>query len=370
MISVDAGYRSAFQIASYLTDPVCRAHESFWRARVVSAANPEARKVANAVRKCFLYLAAVAFAVLALFTTLPGVALRGAAARLQNRPFLFEKGAAGKSLPDNSTFTLLSWNICCVAGGYPITDGGVTPWRDRIDALVDRILTREADINCLYETFDTASALLLASKLKESGYAHIYYNIGPQAVGVSSGILVASKYEIANPEFDLFPQDSLVGRTKYAAKGVFAFDLVSRGKDFARIFATHLQHSEEPQFPTPEEIEARKKQMEIIVSKVDQVRGKCLVVTGDLNLDDGEFAASSWQGRFDRGDLLEGNTTWGGDAFCAQLVGKRVSAPSNLDHTMIVRNSAEWITTFSDPIQFQGLSDHESLFSSIKVPSA
>lgn len=365
MISINDGCRSAFQIASCLTDPVCRAHESFWRARIVDAA----------VRKCFLYLAAVSFAVLALFTTLPGVALRGAAARLQNRPFLFEHGAAAKSLPESKIFTLLSWNICCVAGGYPITDGGVAPWRDRIDRVIDQIVSKDADVNCLYETFDTAAAMLIAEKLKERGYAHIYYNIGPKAIGLSSGILVASKYKIDNPEFDLFPQDSLVGRTKNAAKGVFAFDLASRGGNFVRIFATHLQHSEEPQFPTPEEIKARRKQMEIIVSKVDQARGKCLVVTGDLNLDDREFAVSSWQGGFDRGEPFPGET-WCGDASCARLVGKRVSGPLNLDHTMFARGTAQWIATVLawtagyDPSRFQGLSDHEGLFSWIKVRSA
>src|SRR5690606_8728250 len=112
----------------------------------------------------------------------------------------------------------------------------------------------------IYETFDTKSAFLLAEKLKEKGYTHFYFNIGPQALGVSSGIFVASKYEIGQPEFTRFPKETLVGRTKAAAKGIFAFDLKSHGKSFARIHATHLQHSEECSHPTQEERSGRERQ--------------------------------------------------------------------------------------------------------------
>jgi endonuclease/exonuclease/phosphatase family metal-dependent hydrolase len=366
-------YSSAFLVASYLTDPVCKAHENFRRLHVVDALNPTASKVTNLVRKIFLWMAVIGYATVALFTTLPGIALRGLAAHWQKVPYLSVKGEGSKKLSEDRTFSLLSWNICCVGAGYAITDGGVVPWRDRIDAVADQMIEKNADVNCLYETFDTQSAFILTEKLKENGYSHFYYDIGPKAMGVSSGIMIASKYEIKDPEFTLFPQDTLVGRTKHAAKGVFGFDLVSEGASFARVFSTHLQHSEEPAFPTVEEGEGRRKQMEIILSKVDQVRDRCLVVTGDLNLDDDEYAASAWQGRFDRGAPFEGKT-WGGDQFCVGLVGKRISRALNLDHTMILRGTAraiatDLVKTGYDPTQFKrgALSDHEGLYSRIQL---
>lgn len=231
-------------------------------------------------------------------------------------------------------------------------------------------------VNCLYETFDVNAAFHICEQLKQRGYNDFYFNIGPKAVGVSSGILIGSKYKIHNPAFSPFPQDSLVGRTKNAAKGVFSFDLQGRrGENFARIYATHLQHSEEPAFPTAEEVEARRKQMQIIVDKIDVVRDRCIVVTGDLNLDDEEYRDSSWQDRFQKGDPFgDGLKTWGGDEFCARLVGKRVSGPLNLDHTMVLNGTAHSIETSLvetgyDPAVFKEgvLSDHDGLFSTITV---
>jgi hypothetical protein len=357
----------AFQLASYLTDPICKSHELFRRICVVNHSNA-------LVRKIVLFVALVAWASLAIVTTLPGIALRTLALSIQKNPYIYWKGAAeGKFLPANRTFSLLSWNICCVGAGYSISDGGVVPWSFRIDQIIDKIVAKDADVNCLYETFDSKSAFYLAEKLREKGYAHFYFNIGPKPVGVSSGIFIASKYNIKNPEFTLFPEDTLVGRTKNAAKGVFAFDLESLGENFARIHSTHLQHSEQPEFPTAEEVEGRRRQMEIIAEKVNGVSNRCVVVTGDLNLDDKEYNQSSWHHGFQKGDPFEGKT-WNGDAFCAQLVGKPISGPLNLDHTMIANGSARAIHTTLVRTGYDGvnykeeaLSDHEGLFSLIAV---
>jgi len=375
---IDEYFNFVFQAASYLTDPICKAHECFRRIFVVDALNPADSLLVNLSRKLFLGFSAFVFALSAIFTTLPGVALRGTATHLQSEPYIYQKGAfINQRLSQDLTFTLLSWNVCFVGGGYSITDGGVVPWEDRIDAIIEQIIAKDADVNCIYETYDTRSAIYLAQKLKERGYAHCYFDIGAKTIGVSSGILIASKYEVKNPEFTLFPIDTLVGRTKNAAKGVFAFDLASEGKSFARIFSTHLQHSEEPEFPTADELAGRKSQMEIIMSKVNQVEDLCVVVTGDLNLDDGEYLASEWSHRFEKGDEFEGKT-WGGDGFCAKLIdsSKRISNPLNLDHTMVLKGTAQNIRTTVVETGFDGaqfnkdaLSDHKGLYSEITLSS-
>ena len=364
----------AFRTASYLTDPICKSHEFYRRLYVVEELNPTSSKVVNLVRKFFLFAGLLGYAFLATFATLPGIALRFLASHSQKVPFLYSQGESPiKTLSNDRTFSLLSWNICCAIGGYAISDGGVVPWPFRIDDIIDKIVEKDADVNCIYETHDTESAFYICEKLQQKGYAHFYFNIGPMAVGVSSGILVASKYEIKNPEFTLFPQDSLVGRTKYAAKGVFAFDLTSGGNPFATVLTSHLQHSEEPEFPTAEEIEARRKQMNIIVEKAEGVKDRCVVVTGDLNLDDNEYRASTWHTRFQKGDQFAGKT-WGGDAFCAHMVGKQISVPLNLDHTMILSGTTRSISTTLVETGFDGalfkkeaLSDHAGLFSWIAV---
>ncbi len=366
---------ATFLAASYLTEPICKVHELDWQLQVEDVLPPATSKMANLARKFFLILGIVGYAVLAMFTAAPAVALRYLASNLQSKPYLYAKGESPAKKLSDHTFSLLSWNICCPAGGYSISDGGVVPWGYRIDDIINKICEKDADVNCLYETFDTRSAFYICEKLRGRGYTHFYYNIGPKTIGVSSGIFVASKYDIANPEFTPFPLDSLVGRTKFAAKGVFAFDLQSEGNSFARVFSTHLQHSEECTHPTNEEVEARKKQMEILIAKTEQVKDKCLVVTGDLNLDDDEYNASTWQYHFKKGDTyLDPQRTWGGDEFCARLVKKRPSPPLNLDHTMVVAGTAYDISTSLVETGYdratykqEALSDHAGLYSTITV---
>ena len=371
MATIDSSWpvsESLCELASYLTDPVCKAHEYYRRAGVVDALDPTASRVTRAARKIFLWMGLMGWAALALFTAVPGIGCRSLGARLQEKPFFHMQGHQPPK-SEEGPWSLYSWNICGISGGYPISDGGVVPLWSRIDGIIDKIVEKDADVNCLYEVFDFKAATYICKKLAEKGYRSFYCNIGPQAVGVSSGILVASKYQIENPEFSLFPKDSLVGRTKYAAKGVFSFDLKRGENCFAKIFATHLQHSEISAEPTDAERKAREAQMQIIVDKVNQVRDRCIVVTGDLNLDEAEYQNSSWQHSFTRGDQEVGNT-WLGDEFCAKLVGKTVSGPLKLDHTMVLKGTSMQTLVVDvgyDPKTFtaQALSDHCGLYSTI-----
>ncbi len=369
----------AIRAASLLVDPACKVHECWRRISLVKDLNPTANKVSLYARKILLAIAIVGFATLALFATIPGIALHFLIVKCQTENYLHKVAhAKPKNLGSDGQFTLLSWNICCVGGGYSISDGGVLPWHFRINAIADKIIEKDADVNCIYETNDTDSAFLLMDRLKDHGYVHFYFNIGAQGFGPSSGMMVASKYHITDAEYIPFSQDMLVGRTKLGSKGVFAFDIQSNGASFARIFTTHLQHSEEPQHATPDEVQARRAQMLLIVEKVQKVKDKCVVVTGDLNLDDDEYAASEWSQLFTRGERNFGDPpgyTWGGDEYCARLVGdKLVSGPLNLDHTLLLNGTAEsvlsqLVETGYDASKLipDALSDHAGVFSTIAL---
>ena len=367
---------AVFRLASCLTDPVCRCHERYRLIAVVDLLNPGASRLANTGRKLLLLAGLCGHAILAALATAPGIALRHVAARLQRHPYLHRRShGPAKTLPADRTFSLLSWNVCCVGGGYPISDGGVMPWPARIGAIVDAIVRQEADVVCLYEVFDLHAALYLTDRLMDAGYVHCFYNIGPRGMGVNSGILVASRYLVGNPTFTPFPVETLVGRTKSAAKGVFAFDLHSGPHAFARVYTTHLQHSEECMYPTPEEEAGRAAQMRIVMDGVSAAPPRCTVVTGDLNIDDDEYHSSAWRHRLEKGDRYrDPQRTWGGDAFCARLVGKRVSESLNLDHTMLVRGTAKGLeTSLVDPgydagqFRREALSDHGALVSRVSV---
>ncbi|PWU14885.1 MAG: hypothetical protein C5B45_03800 [Chlamydiae bacterium] len=369
--SLDFLKKKTFCFASLLTEPICKAHELFRRLCLVDVLNPTASKTSNWVRKFFLGMGLVVSSFLSIGTAIPGAALRGIISHLEKEPFIYYQG----KLPDQDLkdhFSLLSWNICCIGGGYSISDGGVMPWSFRIDNIITKIQEEDPDILALYEVMDTAAGFYLYEKLQEK-YAHFYFNLGPRAIGPSSGIFIASKTEMTNPEFTPFPKQMLVGRTKISEKGVFSFDIYV-GEKKVKIYATHLQHSEQPQYPTQEEIEARKAEMELIIKKVSRDSGH-VIVTGDLNLDNTEYAHSAWKETFQGVSFDEnGSRTWGGDEFCAEMVGKRDSGPLNLDYTLITKGSeikakTSLIETGYDDTTFtiEALSDHRGLLSCFEM---
>ena len=359
----------AFRFASYLTEPICKAHELFRQIYIVDVLNPTSCKIRNLARKFFIAVGIIANSFLSIGTTIPGICVRGITSHLEKEPFIYCQGRLSEKQLEGA-FSLLSWNICCVGGGYSISDGGVMPWRYRIEAIIEKIINQDADVISLYEVLDTAAGFYLYEKLRGK-YTHFYFNIGPRAIGPSSGIFIASKLKITNPEFSPFPKHMLVGRTKNSEKGVFSFGIRAKEKKI-KVYATHLQHSEEPQYATDEEVQARKEEMDLIMEKVDQEIGN-VIVAGDLNLDNKEYAQSSWVEKFQEISFSENNAkTWGGDAFCADMVGKRASAPLNLDYTLITKKSAlngktALITTAYNNTIFtiNALSDHRGLFSVI-----
>lgn len=369
----DWGKAIAFEVASYLTDPICKSHEFFRRLFVVEALNPTASKIEVWAQQFFLLCGSIVCFLLSPAFALAGIALRGMVSQIESYPFIHYRGEAQEKSLENGEFSLFSFNACCVGAGYAISDGGVVPWPFRIDEIAKKVRDQDADVTCLYEIFDIQTALILYEKMKDK-YAHFYFNIGPRAVGISSGMFVASKFAIENPQFVAFSKEMLVGRTKNAEKGHFSFDLKTQGQSFATIITTHLQQSEECAYPTDEEKEARRQEMEMVMNKVDQVKDHAIVVTGDLNLDDDEYKNSAWRTRLQKGDQFGRQKTWGGDQFCAQMVGKQVSGPLNLDHTMIVAGSAQEIKTTlvevgynSAEFKQEALSDHLGLYSLIRV---
>ncbi|MES2198999.1 MAG: endonuclease/exonuclease/phosphatase family protein [Chlamydiota bacterium] len=386
----------AFRAASYLTDPICKSRECYKMEVVIDELYPVKNgdtigKIQNLIRKWSLLVGYGLYTALATFTTLPGVALRSLAANLSTEPFLYVAGTAKeKSLPPDNSFSLLSWNVCFVPGGYSITDGGVLSYFYRAEKISEEILRQDADVVCLYETFDTGSAMDLGESLKNS-YSHIYFNIAPRSIGTSSGIFIASKFPIKELDVELFPEDTLIGTTKYSAKAVVGFTLETEGKNIARIFTTHAQHGEEPEFPTNDEVLANRRQMQIILEKVKLFADKNLatIVCGDLNVCRENLEAvpglslvTSPPMSTDLSTLtfLDGNKenktpTWDGDDSCApRFYGKKVSKALELDYTLALVDRVKSINTtvgetYYDPkkITSTALSDHRPLTSIITL---
>lgn len=369
----DSIAKGAAYTASVLTGPVCYASEAISQFQIVDDLHPDRSYIENLAEKASLMVQFVFYAALATVTTLPGIIIRYAITKLQQNPFLYERGNANELELGGREFSMLSWNVCTVPAGYSICKGGVTSWYDRIDAIEERIKAEDKDVVCLYEVFDTHTSFHLKNALKDD-YAHFYFNIGPKAIGASSGIFVASKFAIDNPNFIAFPKEILAGSAKHSEKGLFSFDLKSRGEAFARIYATHLGHSEIPGTPTPEEVDARREQMNLIYHQMlANPESYAKIVTGDLNLDLEEYYNSDWSEHFFRDRSSNNIPSWFGDRYCATMLdGIPPSEPCMLDYTSILEGTASNIETTHgltgynpNEIRAEGLSDHALVNSNI-----
>jgi len=364
---------TVLRMASYMTDPVCKIREYWMKSFVVNDLHPDAYRATNFCRRALLLSKA---AICAFGAPLPvfglsllAMGVRYAVSRFQKVPYVYRKGEAGEKTIQDGKFTLLSMNVCQVQAGYETSDGGVISSPKRIQKIIDTILGSKAEVICLYEVFDVNTALDLREKMKKE-YAHFYFSMGTRVVGPPSGIFAATKFPVENPTFTPFPQEALDGRAKKCGKGIFSFDIDKS----ARIFATHLQHSEIPAKPTPGEVKARQAEMEIMMRLVDESGPEGRVIVGDLNLDDDEFKKADWSKRIEKGDTYTDEKTWGGDEYCAKLMQKEVSGALNLDHNMIVKGTAQSIETKLLPtgydpkvISKEATSDHRPLLSTIKI---
>ena len=80
-----------FQLASYLTDPICKSHECFRRIQVVDTLQAQDYKIVNLARKVLLAVALTLYGCMAVFTTAPAVGVRSLAIYLQKEPVHLHK---------------------------------------------------------------------------------------------------------------------------------------------------------------------------------------------------------------------------------------------------------------------------------------
>ena len=369
------------KIASYLTGPICKVREYYF---TLYTLDQTCKSTVEKVAKCgLLILGIIVCSILTPFTAPFGALIRGGIAALGSKPYIYmEKEGNGKTLPENKTITIVSHNQCYMTAGYAITDGQVTPAsdRERMKANIKKLKDRDPDIICLFEVPDVCDADYIASKLPE--YPFIIPVAGPRAIGPSSMMFVASKYQIVKKSIEFVPfvkGVEVTGRAQYSEKGFLSFEVANQGaiNPFATIVTTHLQHSEMPADAEDYEKKARSKQMNKITQhlqkKVDL--GHAVVLTGDLNLEEEELGSILEDNAIQlrRDSAVEGLATWGGDAWCAALMNKKASKPLVLDYTLVTGNVNSIQTQIfdtgysSDEFKPDATSDHNLLFSTITI---
>ncbi len=373
---------AALKVASYLTEPICKVREYFYTFYILNKTCQNT--IQKVIKTVFLVLGIFVFSLLTLFTAPMGALVRGMVATFEAKPYIYlERDGKGKVLPEDKKITLVSHNQCYVPAGYCITDGGVTPAsdRERMNANLQKIKALNPDIVCLYEVPDICDAEYISSQLPE--YPFLIPVAGVRAIGPSSMMYVASKYEIAKNSIEFIPfikGTELTGRAQYSEKGVLSFDITSRGSKvpIATIISTHLQHSEVPADPKDGDKKARAMQMNKIANQVKAKteQNGAVILTGDLNQEESELSTFLELHQIDwlrRDPSVQGKPTWGGDKWCAELMGKPPSGPLVLDYTIVagkaIAISTKVLGTGYSGLEFRpkATSDHNLLFSTITV---
>jgi len=378
---------AAYKLASYLTDPLCKIREYTIRAQILEDLPPspciqysldpictyikqmqlvderwlDIQTVSRFTERCFLLSSAAIFSAMTPFTALPAIALRFAASYLESDQFIHYKGLFQEKELKEKPLTHMLWNICGIKAGYDIEEGGQLPIRDdllsfseqRLFRIAQKILEEDPDVLCLNEVFDVNDAIYLVDALQNQ-YAHFVIQCGTRSIGLNSGLFLATKFGVESISFKPFPKEMINGATKYAEKGFLSVKTHDSKGSICNFITTHLQHSDQPEFPTFEEVEARKKQLNFILQNIDSDENA--ILAGDLNLDDDELVKansdlySQFKKTSDYKDFLnEEKNTWLGDQwyveygnrdFSFSLLSARkdktrtVSQGVNLDHVL------------------------------------
>lgn len=240
-------------------------------------------KVSRWAKRCFLIALALPLLSWTLLLAETELLTRISAHMVAQKSYSYLPGkAVEKIFHKKAPLTLFSLNTCFVPGGFSLVYGGVAPWSERIDKVIEQIQKNDADILCLQEVNDLEAAYRLYDSLKDR-YSHFYFNIGPKVLSQNSGLFVASKYAIQDPSFVTF--DAIVGTQKMVNKGFFDGKIVSDGKVIAHLFTTHLSPSSDDGMPTLEEKKIRQKELDMIFAKMKLCSSAPILFAGDLNID-------------------------------------------------------------------------------------
>ncbi|MBS3904739.1 MAG: endonuclease/exonuclease/phosphatase family protein [Simkania sp.] len=208
-------------------------------------------------------------------------------AKHDSNPFIYLESATPSkaTLQDNTPkqLTILTLNTCFVPGNFPYLYGGVIqPWQKRVLPLAKKILETHADVICLQEVHEEEASLALYEALKNE-YTYFYGAMGPRVLGFSlntlgrpSGLFVASKYPIENPQFTRFAETGFP--MNY---GFFDFTITDGTTALGHIYTTHMQSLNWDQFA-----QIRALQLEQILEKMHEDLDRTIpfFLCGDLNI--------------------------------------------------------------------------------------
>jgi endonuclease/exonuclease/phosphatase family metal-dependent hydrolase len=297
-----------------------------------------------------------------------GQAMHFTAFHLATTPYIHLTGEAAAQNPADRKFSLFQLNACLTAGGFARLFGGLElSDEQRVEEIAKRIKESNPDIACLQEVSDLKDALSLYHKLSPE-FADFYLNIGstPFILQNNSGLFVASKHAIRDPQFHSFAD--IPGTESMVNKGYFSFLTT-----LANYINTHLSPSSDDLHPTDLEIQTRAEEQRRILDTAQaqfSANGKLAFVSGDCNTDQGllfdqstDRSAPNPQAVSETDYLIDRN--WRHDA-SALPRGKMIDYLLAFFQRPAVFNTRT-IPTFDVDRPEEAVSDHPALFSEVNL---
>ncbi len=162
----------------------------------------------------------------------------------ERRNYLSQEYPPSKPVSISNKFKVLTANVLCFPEQFSYFFGGVSPWANRIDSIVAKIISSQADVVCLQEIWNGKIGKALAEKLKKR-FNYFIYDAGnqygtlsPEEIGFNSGLFIASKIPLDTVSFIPFtrmkPMIAGIKRGAIRAK-------ITVGDAKWTMVATHLQ---------------------------------------------------------------------------------------------------------------------------------
>lgn len=193
-----------------------------------------------------LFAATVIATICALVPLIPGVLLRVAASS-SKKDFVWAR-PEGQTAKDKGTpkrLVFVTYNAL-LGPECQVRRNMCRPTHERVHEVQEAIskasqkqLKSEPDVICMQEVFHTEAAEELRKDYLKKGY-QVIYNIGPQSMGLNSGLFVAVKNKYALSDIRFYPHPvNKAGFDKYANKGLLLLTM-QVGNQKIMIGNTHL----------------------------------------------------------------------------------------------------------------------------------
>lgn len=158
------------------------------------------------------------------------------------RPFISAMDTSNATAPISDFKGRLDFRTYNLGFTYESTSivGDLRPPVERAKEIASHLLEEKdgPDVICFQEAFHHTAAQALCEEIKKR-YPYTIHSVAPHPSGLSSGMLIVSKYPIEEVSFRRF--DNLIGPEKLSTRGLLGIRVQLGKHSFANIYNTHLQ---------------------------------------------------------------------------------------------------------------------------------